>query len=90
MRSRYVVYTRNNIDYIARTMRGPAIQYFDTASAKKWAGNIKWLGLTVQEAQDTIVEFTAHYEQDNQRYTLHKLSLFEYIDSTWFYLDSLL
>lgn len=90
MRSRYVAYTRNNLDYIAQTMTGPAMQNFDQASATQWAANITWLGLTIHDAQDTIVEFTAHYEQDNQRHTLHERSLFEHIDGAWFYVDSLL
>ena len=90
MRSRYVAYTRNNLDYIAQTMTGPAMQNFDQASATQWAANITWLGLTIHDAQDTIVEFTAHYEQDNQRHTLHGRSLFEHIDDAWFYVDSLL
>ena len=89
MRSRYVAYTRNNLDYIAQTMSGAAMQNFIIDSAKKRAESIKWLNLTVHEAYDNIVEFTAYYEQDHHKHTLHERSLFEQIDGTWFYIDSL-
>lgn len=94
MRSRYSAYVQGKIDYIAKTMTGPAAVGFDQAAAKKWASDIKWQGLQVIKAwpvkpDDTVgyVEFMARYEHNGKPYILHEKSKFELIDGAWLYVD---
>ena len=50
MRSRYTAYTRADIEYIQRTMRGLALQGFNAESAGQWARQIQWLNLKIVDA----------------------------------------
>jgi len=90
MRSRYTAYTRANIDYIKATQQHP---HFDTAEAKRWAEQSKWLGLKVLNAtlggendNTGTVEFIATYKLNGQRQELHEVSQFQKIEGKWIYL----
>jgi SEC-C motif-containing protein len=91
MRSRYTAYSLSDIDYISRTMRGPASQNFDAEEALTWAKEVTWLGLKViqfsQNNQHGSVEFKATYAFNNTKHELHELSEFELLDGQWFYVD---
>lgn len=94
MRSRYTAYTQVNIEYIANTMRGPALASFDPRNTAEWAKQIKWLRLEVLNASvitaedDTAyVEFIAHYLFQGRREKLHEISQFHRIDGRWYYMD---
>ena len=96
MRSRYTAYSQANIDYIQRTMRGPALINFDPKAAYQWALQVKWLGLKVisapkvaENAKIGFVEFIASFlEQDHQR-CIHERSEFHFLEDRWFYITGL-
>lgn len=91
MRSRYAAYSIANIDYIARTMAGPAAVGFDAAEAKRWAQAIQWVKLEViassMEGDKGEVKFKAHYMHNNRSQILAEHSLFEKINGVWMYTD---
>jgi len=47
MRSRYVAYTRQDIDYIARTHAEETRGEFDVEAARRWAAEAIWQGLEI-------------------------------------------
>src|SRR5689334_16020260 len=70
MRSRYTAYSRQDINYIEKTMKETAAEGFDKASVSEWAQQAKWLGLTIVAAKTEndlgLVEFIARYQLDNK------------------------
>ncbi len=91
MRSRYTAYTQANVDYIAGTMKSPALDHFNPHSAREWAERVEWLKLDVitTSAQENkgYVEFLAHFYDNKKKYAIHELSEFHRIDGVWFYVD---
>lgn len=94
MRSRYTAYTKANIDYIMKTMRGPAAEHFDPKAAKEWAEDASWSGLQVlkstidpEDENKGTVEFIANYILDNKWKVIHEISEFHRIDGQWYYVD---
>lgn len=91
MRSRYTAYTEANTDYIARTMKAPASLHFDPESAHIWARQVTWLKLEVLSQKTNgakgVVEFRAHYLQDQQARTLHEISEFRRDQGRWYYVS---
>lgn len=91
MRSRYTAYTKNNIDYIARTMKSPAADRFNAADTGLWAEKIEWINLEViassMDGSKGFVEFIAHFFQSGKRHVLHELSEFRLDDGIWYYVD---
>src|SRR3990167_4979260 len=89
MRSRYTAYTKANIDYIKRTMQGPALKGFDELHAKQWASEVTWLGLRVKHSSEKNnrgwVEFFARYAMNHEGHEIHELSEFERINEQWYY-----
>jgi len=89
MRSRYVAYSKANIDYIVQTMMGSAIKHYNKIDAKKWAKSCHWLGLTVIHCETDgdvgMVEFIAKYRHLGKINQLHERSEFRLIDGCWFY-----
>lgn len=96
MRSRYSAYTKANIDYIAKTMRGNAAVGFDKEAAILWARSVNWIRLEVLKASpgsgDMLqgeVEFKAYYVHQGKLTVLHEQSVFQKLNGQWFYTDSL-
>lgn len=87
MRSRYTAYSRANINYIEKTMRGPAAKGFDHQASYTWAQNLEWLGLTVLSTSEHHVEFYARMRENGKPVFLHEISTFELIDAHWYYVD---
>ncbi len=91
MRSRYSAYTRGNMNYIARTMKGAALEEFDLDSAAAWAQSVRWLKLEVLRSQQSdtqgFVEFIAHFVLRGTKDTLHEVSEFKLFGQEWFYVD---
>ena len=78
MRSRYSAYALGLASYLASTQQAP----FDPA---RLSSGIKWVGLTVEEATQSEVEFTAHYLLGDRLCSLHERSKFERVDGRWLY-----
>lgn len=91
MRSRYTAYTQANIDYIAKTMKGPALERFNAENAKTWANSVEWLQLKVVassvDATKGSVEFLAYFKEGNRKFVMHELSDFQLEHGQWFYVD---
>lgn len=91
MRSRYTAYSTANIDYIERTMRGPAAKNFEKTSATQWAGSVEWQGLEVSSStqQDDIgrVAFVASYREAGEVHHIKEHSVFHRINGVWYYVD---
>lgn len=89
MRSRYTAYTKANIDYIIATMKSPAADGFDAASARKWARSIHWLNLRVVssrvEGATGYVEFVVTYLERHIKQEMRELSEFRLVEGRWFY-----
>jgi SEC-C motif-containing protein len=91
MRSRYSAYVSINIDYIARTMRGPAAKGFNKPQTEAWARQVKWLELKVlqatREKDSGLVEFIASYVQDGVKQQMHEVSEFQRTEGKWYYVN---
>ncbi len=91
MRSRYTAYTQANINYIEKTMKGPAAQGFDSKEAELWAKKLTWQGLEVLNAKqlgnEGWVEFIARYSHAGKKHAIHEISQFICENGKWFYVD---
>ncbi len=94
MRSRYTAYAQLNIDYIAATMKGPALLGFDANATLAWAQQVQWLNLKILAAPPVkmpetkgSVEFMARYLLQNQENILHEISEFHFENGRWYYYD---
>jgi len=92
MRSRYSAYSMADIDYIEKTMRGPALQNFDSNEAKQWASSVKWQGLEVlastQKNDQGTANFIASFQGEGELRRMQENSLFHRIHGVWYYIDS--
>ena len=94
MRSRYTAFTLSEIDYISRTMKGPALKQFNRVFTKQWADNAVWKKLEIIDAPEVepnsdkgVVEYIASYEINGTPQTLHECSAFILEDGCWYYFD---
>ncbi len=91
MRSRYTAYSQANMDYINRTMQGPAALGFDVNEAFKLAKITLWRKLIIKqssmEKNKGTVEFIAYYTITNQNHILHEKSEFILQNGIWYYVD---
>ena len=95
MRSRYVAYTRSDIDYVARTTAPESRGAFDARAAKAWSAEATWLGLQVRKTEkggaeddEGTVEFIATYRQNGDTIAHHELSRFRRTESgEWRFVD---
>lgn len=95
MRSRYTAYATYNIEYIANTMLGKALNGFDLKGALIWAKTIIWekleiINTSLENNNLGFVEFKAHYTEQNQHGILHEKSTFHRIKGKWFYVDGVI
>ena len=94
MRSRYTAYAMGRLDYIERTMSGPALGKFKQHQPEEMAQNLSWKSLKVlsstedDDGQRAEVEFLAEYESEGTPGFLHERSLFRRAESLWVYWDS--
>lgn len=92
MRSRYVAFTKANIEYIKKTMRPPASLDFDEEGAQAWSARVKWLGLEIvhssMDGNKGEVEFRALFADGDEHRLMHELSIFtKGEDNKWYYVD---
>lgn len=91
MRSRYTAYTKANIDYIVKTMKKPASEYFHPETALQWAKQVRWEKCDVLRSSchenDGFVEFIAHFSENGVKKTIHEKSEFHKIQGQWFYVN---
>lgn len=94
MKSRYSAYALSKIEYIKKTMRGPAIKGFNAKDALLWSQSIQWLGLEILDNFSdkhrnhvAYVEFVATFSSNGIMQTMRELSEFHCIKSTWYYVN---
>ncbi len=91
MRSRYTAYTKADFDYLAKTMKDPALSNFDIPSAREWAHKVEWIRLEViaasTEQNKGFVEFLAYFYENKKRHAMHELSEFHFENNAWYYVD---
>jgi len=92
MRSRYTAFLKNKLDYIERTMRGPALLRHHFEGTK--STTVEWCGLEILNAfQDphnttlATVEFIARYRSQGVDGFMHEKSQFQFDGQQWFYVD---
>lgn len=91
MRSRYSAYVLQKANYLHRSW---STQTRPTKQSLKKAEPLAWLGLEIIRteqggAMDTtgVVEFIAHYQQDEQPAQLHEVSQFARENGRWVYVE---
>lgn len=96
MRSRYSAFVTGNVDYIEKTMRGPALEGFNKNQTQEWTLSVHWLDLTIismrsdlQHANKGYVEFIARYLENQQIKLIHECSEFHYIHGKWYYVTGI-
>jgi len=94
MASRYVAYSRAEVDYIIAT-HDPATQSeTDRQATEEWAKRAKFVGLTIldtergQRGDDTgEVEFQARFVEDGTEHLHHERSTFVKKDGRWYFAE---
>ena len=84
MRSRYSAYVEKNLDYILSTWHDstrPSSLKLDTLPT------IKWFRLTINEASEDQVTFTAWYKENGKACQLQERSQFLFEQDRWYYLS---
>ncbi len=93
MRSRYSAFVFANVDYIEKTMQGPAAKSFDKTDCLQFATSMTWQGLTVLSTQTLsairgLVEFHVRFTTaDGIPQCIHERSVFQKINGKWYYVD---
>ena len=95
MRSRYTAYACCNIDYIAKTMCGRALNGFHAKDVALWAKDIRWIKLEIlntklEHNNKGFVEFKAYYTEHDIKQVLHEISEFQRKSGKWFYVDGVI
>lgn len=92
MRSRYVAFTKANVDYLMRSHHSTTRPMKDKKSIERWAKSVQWMGLVILvtdagQANDTrgMVEFKALFMENGQLHQLHEKSFFERESGKWVY-----
>jgi len=92
MRSRYVAFTKANVDYLMRSHHSTTRPLKDRKNIEQWAKSVQWMGLVILftdagQANDTrgIVEFKALFMENGQLQQLHEKSFFEREFGKWLY-----
>ena len=95
MRSRYVAYARQAIDYLEATSGGEARRTFQRREVAQWARSARFTGLKVVACEaggaddnQGVVEFTATYEELGRVQKLHERSRFAREHGAWRYVGS--
>lgn len=94
MRSRYTAYTKADMDYVQKTMKGKVLRAFNAKDAKQWALTAKWQGLEIIDAPSVpsnqtkgFVTFVARYLDGNEPQALYEHSEFHKEGERWFYVQ---
>ncbi len=96
MRSRYVAFTKANINYLMHTHHPSTRPNKERNKIKRWAQSVQWLDLSVTAVKDGLaddekgtVSFRAFYIENEQYEQIYEESSFEKIDGKWIYMDGI-
>ena len=94
MRSRYVAFTKADIDYLMRSHHSRTRPLKDQKSIQRWAASVQWMGLIIlntnagtKEDDTGHVEFRALYLENGQMQEIHENSLFKKEKGKWVYVS---
>jgi len=94
MASRYVAYTRGNVDYLVETHAPSTRDDIDRAATEEWARRATWRSLEIVSTErggagDDAgeVEFIARYVLDGAEHAHHERSQFERSDGRWYFVN---
>ncbi|MAM95947.1 YchJ family protein [Parvibaculum sp.] len=97
MRSRYSAFATGNIDYLEETLLPGTRDDFDRKGAAEWAAASEWTGLEVRAVEgggpgedEGIVEFVAHFRQQDADRVHHETANFKRQDGRWWYVDGIM
>jgi SEC-C motif-containing protein len=92
MRSRYVAFTKANVDYLMRSHHSTTRPLKDRKNIEHWAKSVQWMGLTILKTSDGketdnrgMVEFRALYLEEGELREIHENSLFVREEGLWTY-----
>ncbi|MFT3709960.1 MAG: YchJ family metal-binding protein [Archangium sp.] len=84
MRSRYSAFARADVAYLQKTQSKPADETWE--QTRQWATSVAWVGLTIHEALENVVEFTAQYLEGGEVTALRERSSFtQNAEGRWIY-----
>jgi SEC-C motif-containing protein len=94
MRSRYAAYVKVIIPYILQTTAPEARKTLDEKATQSWAEDTDWRGLEIMRTEkgsatdsEGVVEFAAHFKENNERRKHHEIAVFKKIEDKWYYDD---
>jgi SEC-C motif domain protein len=94
MRSRYVAFTKADINYLMRSHHSTTRPIRDRQNIERWAKSVQWIGLQIlnREAGNKddlqgMVEFRALYMENSCLQQLHERSKFVREKEKWVYLS---
>ena len=85
MRSRYTAYVVKNVDYLVRTTHPDSRTDDLEQSIRKWMRQVEWLKLHIVATAENRVEFIAEYLTSTAPGRHHECSVFEELESDWYY-----
>ncbi len=92
MRSRYTAFTEHAIDYIIDTTKPDQVDRVDRESVKQWSERATWKGLEILRTEgggpdddEGLVEFIAHYAEQDQDFDHHEEARFARQDGRWYF-----
>ena len=94
MRSRYVAFVTENVDYIKKTMRGNALKDFSREETLAFSQTAQWQRLQViatgvdAESGKNFVEFNAFYRLNGIDKLMYELSYFSQHEARWYYVGA--
>jgi SEC-C motif domain protein len=94
MRSRYSAFEKAESGYIMETVHPDKRDQHDEKSILKWALDARWYGLEIIDTKaggcddsEGLVEFVAHYSENDTRKKHHELARFKKEDDKWYFYD---
>jgi SEC-C motif-containing protein len=87
MRSRYSAYVKAQEPYLKATLLPESRKDYDPEAVREWSKKSEWLGLTIDSAQGSKVEFTAKYKTDGKILEHHEVSTFKKVGDRWFFVS---
>jgi SEC-C motif domain protein len=87
MRSRYTAYALGHVAYLKETLAPESRGDFNEKEAKEWSKQSRWLGLTINSASETRVDFTAIYQAQGKTFEHKEKSVFRKDGNRWYFVD---
>ena len=85
MRSRYSAYAVGNAEYIIKTYSKISRSKQSLNDIKTWAEQCQWVNLIIHQSNNTHVEFSAYFIEENELYVLRENSEFHQEENCWVY-----